>query len=51
MKEYGDFHDGSFEGLWIDAENAHVFLADFGHMRFVLVAKGVVRLALNGVRS
>jgi hypothetical protein len=51
MKKYEEFHDGFFEGLWIDAETAHVFLANFRHERSVLVAEGVVRLALNGVRS
>jgi hypothetical protein len=51
MMKYDEFHDGFFEGLWIDAETAHVFLANSSRVRSVLVADGVVQLDLNGVRS
>jgi hypothetical protein len=51
MKNYGVFHDGSFEGLWIDGKTAHVFLATEGRERFVVVVEGVVALAVDGVKA
>ncbi len=51
MKEYAEFHDGSFEGLWIDGKSVHIFLATEKRERFVFVAEGVAELAVGGVRS
>jgi len=51
MKNYGEFHDGSFEGLWIDGKTAHVFLATEGRERFTVVAEGVAALAVEGVKA
>ncbi len=51
MKEYAEFHDGSFEGLWIDGKTAHIFLATVERDRFVIVAEDVAELAVEGVRS
>jgi hypothetical protein len=51
MKNYGEFHDGAFEGLWIDGKTAHVFLATEGRERFVIVAEKVIALAVDGVKA
>jgi hypothetical protein len=51
MNEYADFHDGSFEGLWIDRKAAHIFLANYETERFVIVASGVAELTVDGVKS
>ena len=51
MNEYADFHDGSFEGLWIDGKTAHIFLANYLNERFVVVASEVAALSVEGVRS
>ncbi|HEX5233964.1 MAG TPA: hypothetical protein VFW25_01400 [Silvibacterium sp.] len=49
MKNFGEFHDGSFEGLWLDGKTAHVFLATEGREQFTVVAEGVAALAIDGV--
>lgn len=51
MKNYGEFHDGAFEGLWIDGKTAHVFLATEGRERFVFIAEGVIALAVDGFKG
>jgi len=51
MTNYGQFHDGSFEGLWIDGKIAHLFLATEDLQRFVIVAEGVSALAANGFKA
>jgi hypothetical protein len=51
MKNFGEFHDGSFEGLWIDGKTAHVFLATEGREQFTVVAEGVAALAVDGVKA
>ncbi|MGA2048717.1 MAG: hypothetical protein ABSG96_13535 [Terracidiphilus sp.] len=51
MKEYNEFHDGWFEGLWIEGETAYVFLATHEHERFVFCADGVAELTVDGVKS
>lgn len=45
------FHDGSFEGLWIDAKFAHIFLATGTRERYVLVAHDVEVLKADDVRQ
>jgi hypothetical protein len=51
MKNFGEFHDGSFEGLLIDGKTAHVFLATEGREQFTVVAEGVAALAVDGVKA
>jgi hypothetical protein len=51
MREYGEFHDGWFEGLWIDAKTTHVFLSTKERERFVFVADGVAEQAIDGIKS
>lgn len=50
MKEHG-FHDGWFEGLWLDGKSAHIFLATQKHERHVIVAHGVAALKADDVRE
>ena len=57
MDKYGDFHDGSLEGFWVDNPLVHIFLKIDGHkktdgaQRFAVVADGVVALGANGFRE
>lgn len=51
MKNYSQFHDGRFEGLWIDGTTVHVYLSTLEKERFTGVAKGVVALAAGGFRA
>lgn len=51
MKYFNEFHDGWFQGLWIDEERSHMFLATVGKERFVIVAEGTEALAVNGVKA
>jgi hypothetical protein len=51
MRKFSEFHDGRFEGLWIDGKTVHVFLATEGRERFVFVAEEVVELCADGIRS
>jgi hypothetical protein len=46
------FHDGSFDGVWIPAENmAHLFLTTVEHKRFTVVLDGVKAMHLENVRQ
>ena len=51
MKDFDEFHDGSFEGLWIDGKTVHVFLATDEHEQFVFVAGVVAEVMVDGVKS
>jgi len=51
MKDYGEFHDGGFEGLWVDNETAHVFLTTFDDRRFVAVCTRVAALSATEFRQ
>ncbi|MGA2753863.1 MAG: hypothetical protein ABSE53_08845 [Terracidiphilus sp.] len=51
MRDYSEFHDGAFEGLWIDGKTAHLFLATEQRERFVIVAEEVAALTIDGVRA
>jgi len=51
MREFDEFHDGRFEGLWIDGKTVHIFLATEGHERFVFVAKEISELLVEDVKS
>jgi hypothetical protein len=51
MKHFNEFHDGWFQGLWIDGEITHLFLATEGKERFVMVAEGTEALAVDGVKA
>jgi hypothetical protein len=46
------FHDGSFDGVWIPADNmAHLFLTTVEHKRFTIVLEGVKAMHLENVRQ
>jgi hypothetical protein len=46
------FHDGSFDGVWIPADNmAHLFLTTVEHKRFTVVLDGVKTMHLENVRQ
>ena len=51
MKDYGQFHDGSFDGLWVDESTARFLLSTEEKERFTAVATGVVRLIVEGFRK
>jgi hypothetical protein len=51
MKKYAQFHDGFFEGFWIDGTTVHVYLSTLEKERFTAVADGVVALDANGFRA
>ena len=51
MKKYGQFHDGFFEGFWIDGTTVHVYLSTLEKERFTVVTEGVVAVAANGFRA
>jgi len=52
MKNYGQFHDGFFEGLWIpDKETVHVFLSTLKKERTTVVLTGVVMLKASGLKE
>ena len=48
MVSFKDFHDGEFEGIWIEGATAHVFVKTLQGERFVLTATGVAALAAVG---
>jgi hypothetical protein len=49
MRKFSEFHDGWFEGLWIDGKTVHIFLATEGRERFVFVANEVSELFAENV--
>jgi hypothetical protein len=53
MKSHSQFHDGLFEGLWIDkdAKIAHVYLSTKERKRSVAVLGGVLKLKAEGLRE
>jgi hypothetical protein len=51
MRKYGQFHDGFFEGFWINGTTVHVFLSTLEKERFTAIAEGVVALDANGFRA
>jgi hypothetical protein len=51
VMNYTQFHDGALEGLWIDGETVHLFLATEDLQRFVIVAEGVAALTANGFKA
>lgn len=51
MSDYGQFHDGHFEGLWIDDTTVHVYLRTVEKKRFTVVAEGVVALGAGWLRE
>jgi len=51
MKTYHEFHDGWFEGLWIDGPRAHVYLSTIEKERFTIVAEGVVGLSVDDIKT
>jgi len=51
MKTYSEFHDGWFEGVWIDGQRVHVYLSTIDKERFTIVAEGVVGLGADGLKT
>jgi hypothetical protein len=52
MKEYEQFHDGYFEGIWIPAKGAaHVYLATSDRQRSTAVLNGVVMVRVTGFKE
>lgn len=51
MQAYHEFHDGLFEGLWIDDTRVHVFLTTLEKERFTMVARGLVGLSVDGLKK
>jgi hypothetical protein len=50
MQTVGQFHDGLFEGFWIDESRVHIFLSTSQKVRFVALAEGVAALSADGFR-
>src|SRR5438270_13064497 len=52
MKNYGQFHDGFFEGLWIpEKDTAEVYLSTTTGERTTVVLTGVVMLKATGFKQ
>ena len=51
MKSYNEFHDGWFEGLWIDGRRAHIYLSTNAKERYTVVAEKVVGLSADGIKT
>ena len=51
LEELDQFHDGSFQGFWIDGGTAHLQLVTDGKEPFTAVARGVVALSAGGFRA
>lgn len=51
MVDYSIFHDGSFDGIWLDGKSAHIFLATPEHESHVIVASGVMLLKADDIRQ
>jgi hypothetical protein len=50
MVNHHEFHDGSFDGLWVNGTSVHVFLSTVRGEGFVALATGVKALAAGGFR-
>jgi|HubBroStandDraft_5_1064220.scaffolds.fasta_scaffold333689_1 hypothetical protein len=52
MKNYEQFHDGYFEGMWVPGQGTtHVYLATSGRDRSIAVLNGVVMLKVTGFKE
>jgi hypothetical protein len=51
MNDYGNFHDGVFEGVWVDDSTAYIFLSTLTKERFAVVADGVVALTVANFKK
>ncbi len=51
MTNLHQFHDGSFDGVWIDGATAYAFLSTVNHERFVAVATRVAALRADGFKA
>ena len=51
MNEYGQFHDGSFDGLWINGKSAHVFLSTGEKRPFTVTLLEVAALSASEFRA
>jgi hypothetical protein len=51
MNDYGDFHDGVLEGVWVDDSTAYVFLSTLMKKRYSVVADGIVALTVTNFKK
>ncbi len=51
MKNLTEFHDGSFEGLWIAGKAASFFLGTSAGEHYAFHADGVAALRVDGVKA
>ena len=51
MNDYGNFHDGVLEGVWVDDSTAYVFLSTLMKERFAVVADGIVALTVTNFKK
>jgi hypothetical protein len=51
MRNYSEFHDGIFEGVWIDGDTVYVFLGTHTKERFVALSSGVSALNVTDFRK
>ena len=51
MNDYGNFHDGVLEGVWVDDSTAYVFLSTLMKERFAVVAEGIVALTVTNFKK
>jgi hypothetical protein len=51
MRDHHQFHDGWFEGLWIDGKRVHVYLSTIDKTRFTFVAEDVVALSADDIKT
>jgi hypothetical protein len=51
MKNHDDFHDGTFDGVWVNDATAYVFLRTFSKEPFTAVAGGIAALKVTGFKK
>jgi len=49
--KYSQFHDGFFDGIWIDDKVVHVYVRTLEGERFVAVASDVASLSAGGFKA
>jgi hypothetical protein len=47
---YSQFHDGNFDGVWVEGKEARLLLTSNDHHAFVLIATGVRAMFVDGFR-
>jgi hypothetical protein len=51
MQYFKEFHDGWFQGFWINEKQVYLFLATDRKERFVVVVEDIEALSVNGVKA